>query len=169
MDYGVESLRQTLQAEIDSGFSIIGIGANDTEAYAPLIADIRGQRVAVVAATQVLDGSLANAWTATPTQPGLASAKPIDRLVRAVAEARTQADTVAVFLHWGLERATCPTGDQQSLAETLVDAGADIVVGGTPIGSRAVAAWATQWCITAWATSLSGPGQRRPAVLACSW
>jgi poly-gamma-glutamate capsule biosynthesis protein CapA/YwtB (metallophosphatase superfamily) len=130
MDYGVESLRQTLQAEIDSRFPIIGIGANDTEAYAPFIADIRGQRVAVVAATQVLDGSLANAWTATPTQPGLASAKPIDRLVRAVSEARAQADTVVVFLHWGVERATCPTGDQQSLAQTLVDAGADIVVGG---------------------------------------
>ena len=130
MDYGVESLRQTLQAEIDSGFPIIGIGANETEAYAPLIADIRGQRVAVVAATQVLDASLADAWTATPTQPGLASAKPIDRLVRAVTEARAQADTVVVFLHWGVERETCPTGDQQSLAQTLVDAGADIVVGG---------------------------------------
>jgi poly-gamma-glutamate synthesis protein (capsule biosynthesis protein) len=130
MDYGVESLSQTLQAEIDSGFPVIGIGANDTEAYAPLIADIRGQRVAVVAATQVLDSSLATAWTATPTQPGLASAEPIDRLVRAVTEARAQADTVVVFLHWGVERATCPAGDQQSLAQTLVDAGADIVVGG---------------------------------------
>jgi poly-gamma-glutamate capsule biosynthesis protein CapA/YwtB (metallophosphatase superfamily) len=130
MDFGVESLRETLQAESDSGFPIIGIGANETEAFAPYVADIGGQRVAVLAATQVLDGSLANAWTATPTQPGLASAKRIDRLVEAVTDARASVDTVVVFLHWGIERSTCPTGDQQSLAQTLVDAGADIVVGG---------------------------------------
>jgi poly-gamma-glutamate capsule biosynthesis protein CapA/YwtB (metallophosphatase superfamily) len=130
MDYGVEALRETLQAEIDSGFPIIGIGANETEAFAPYIADIRGQRVAVIAATQVLDGSLANVWTATPTQPGLASAKRIDRLVQAVTEARALVDTVVMFLHWGVERTTCPTGNQQSLAQTLADAGADIVVGG---------------------------------------
>src|SRR4029450_6082886 len=71
-----------------------------------------------------------NAWTATPTQPGLASARRIDRLVEAVSDARASVDTVVVFLHWGIERSTCPTGDQQSLAQTLVEAGADIVVGG---------------------------------------
>ena len=41
-----------------------------------------------------------------------------------------RSDTVVVFLHWGIEKQTCPTGDQQALASALVDAGADIVVGG---------------------------------------
>ena len=40
------------------------------------------------------------------------------------------ADTVVVFLHWGIEGHTCPSADQEQLARTLVDAGADIVVGG---------------------------------------
>ena len=35
-----------------------------------------------------------------------------------------------MFLHWGIETQTCPSPDQQQLARTLVDAGADIVVGG---------------------------------------
>ena len=37
---------------------------------------------------------------------------------------------VIVFLHWGIEQDTCPSGDQQNLARTLTDAGADLVVGG---------------------------------------
>jgi poly-gamma-glutamate synthesis protein (capsule biosynthesis protein) len=47
-----------------------------------------------------------------------------------VQEARATSDTVVVFLHWGIERQTCPSAVQQQLAQTLVDAGADIVVGG---------------------------------------
>jgi poly-gamma-glutamate capsule biosynthesis protein CapA/YwtB (metallophosphatase superfamily) len=36
---------------------------------------------------------------------------------------------VVVFLHWGLELASCPTPDQKRLAALLVTAGADVVVG----------------------------------------
>lgn len=126
MDFGVESLRETLAA----GFPIIGIGADEDEAYAPYVADIRGHRVAVLAATQVLDGDLLAEWTAGPDQPGLASAKRVDRLLEAVRAARADADTVVVFLHWGVERETCPTASQRDLAAALVEAGADVVVGG---------------------------------------
>ena len=49
--------------------------------------------------------------------------------MRAVREARRTSDTVVVFLHWGLELATCPTGVQTSLARKLVAAGADVVAG----------------------------------------
>ena len=38
-----------------SGFPIIGIGNNATEAFAPYRATIKGQRIAVIGATQVLD------------------------------------------------------------------------------------------------------------------
>jgi poly-gamma-glutamate capsule biosynthesis protein CapA/YwtB (metallophosphatase superfamily) len=91
---------------------------------------LRGQRVAIIAATQVLDAHLQGSWTATATQSGLASAKRVDRLVQAVTEARAAADTVVVYLHWGVERRTCPSEAQQTLAGRLVAAGADVVVGG---------------------------------------
>jgi poly-gamma-glutamate capsule biosynthesis protein CapA/YwtB (metallophosphatase superfamily) len=130
MDFGLESLQETLAAEQASGFPIIGIGIDETEAYAPFIADVRGQRIAVIGATQVLDDSLIEEWTAGPGKPGLASAKRVDRLVQAVAEARAVADTVVVFLHWGIETQTCPSANQQELARALVDAGADVIVGG---------------------------------------
>ena len=90
---------------------------------------VDGQRIAIIGATQVLDDHLITEWTAGPGKIGLASAKDEPRLLRAVREARETSDTVVVFLHWGLELATCPTGAQTSLARALVGAGADVVVG----------------------------------------
>jgi poly-gamma-glutamate synthesis protein (capsule biosynthesis protein) len=51
-------------------------------------------------------------------------------LVAAVRAARATSDTVVVFLHWGVEMHSCPSAAQEELAQTLVDAGADIVIGG---------------------------------------
>ena len=110
MDFGAGGLAETLavkRAQAD-GF-VIGIGGDEDEAFAPFRAEVRGQRVAVIAATQVLDDNLIDSWTATATQGGLASAKRVDRLVAEVRAARATSDTVVVFLHWGVETETCPT------------------------------------------------------------
>ncbi len=130
LDFGPEGLDDSLAAEQATGFPVIGIGRDAAEAYAPFETRIKGQRIAVVAATQVLDANLIATWTATETRAGLASAKEIERLTTAVAQVRPRSDTVVVFLHWGVERETCPTAAQRDLARRLVEAGADIVVGG---------------------------------------
>lgn len=130
MDFGLPSLVETLGAEQASGFPVIGIGADETEAYAPYVTEVRGQRIAVIAATQVLDASLIDRWTAGPDKPGLASAKRVERLTAEVSAARAIADTVVVFLHWGVEGDVCPSTTQQELALRLVGAGADVIVGG---------------------------------------
>jgi poly-gamma-glutamate synthesis protein (capsule biosynthesis protein) len=129
MVYGVESFAETLAAERARGVPVVGIGADEVEAYAPHIVNVRGHRVAFLAATQILDAHLVDDWSAGPGKPGLASALRVDRLVQAVAAARARADTVAVYLHWGVERRQCATEAQRTLARQLVDAGADIVVG----------------------------------------
>jgi len=128
-DFGAGGLQDSLAARAASGFPLIGIGQDIDEAFTPFRATVKGQRIAIIAATQVLDDSLISSWTAGPGIPGLASAKLVDRLVQEVQAARVVSDTVVVFLHWGIEKQTCPTGSQQSLATTLVEAGADIVVG----------------------------------------
>ncbi|MEY2452706.1 MAG: hypothetical protein QOD92_2280 [Acidimicrobiaceae bacterium] len=130
-DFGPDGLEESLAIkEAQPDRLIIGIGRNDAEAYAPFTTTIRGQRIAVIAATQVLDGELIDSWTATPTHPGLASAKRVDALVAAVQQARANADTLVVYLHWGIERNDCPSDVQKTLAQQLVDAGADIIIGG---------------------------------------
>jgi Bacterial capsule synthesis protein PGA_cap len=129
LDYGVEGLEDTLAAEQSTGFDLIGVGHNAAEAYAPHRMEVNGQRIAVIAATQVIDEQLVSSWTATDTHAGLASAKDVDRLVSSVAAARLDSDTLVVFLHWGVEGQACPSTSQQTLAQQVVDAGADIVVG----------------------------------------
>lgn len=129
MDFGEVGLRDSLAAARKARFPVIGIGLSAKDAYRPFRATIRGQRIAVLAATQVLDDNLIAAWTADPHAPGLASAKDVPRLLSAVQAARKTSDTVVVFLHWGLELAACPTTDQRTLAQQLVAVGADIVVG----------------------------------------
>lgn len=129
MDYGTEGLADTLAARDASGFPVVGIGHDAAEAYAPYRTVVNGQRIAVLAATDVLDANLIGRSTATDDQSGVASAKRVDRLVAAVQAARADSDTVVVFLHWGTEGQTCPNAAQPGLARRLVDAGADLVVG----------------------------------------
>jgi poly-gamma-glutamate capsule biosynthesis protein CapA/YwtB (metallophosphatase superfamily) len=130
LDYGLAGLRDSLAAAKRYRFPVVGIGLDDTQAYRPFRRTVNGQRIAIIGATQVLDDELISAWTAGPGKPGLASAKDVPRLVRAVRAARATSDTVVVFLHWGVELQQCPSRDQRALAKQLVAAGADIVVGG---------------------------------------
>lgn len=129
MDYGATGLTDTLAAGREAGLAIIGAGADAAAAFAPWRATLNGIDVAVLAATDVLDTSTIDDWTAGPDSAGLASAKDPQRLLGAVREQARQADVVAVMLHWGVERTVCPTDDQQELAALLAAAGADVVVG----------------------------------------
>jgi poly-gamma-glutamate synthesis protein (capsule biosynthesis protein) len=108
---------------------MVGIGSNAAQAFAPYRATISGQRITIIAATQVIAANLVSTWTATSSQGGVASALNPTELVRAVQAARRTSDTVVVYLHWGTETVACPNPQQEPLAEQLVKAGADIVVG----------------------------------------
>ena len=130
LDFGREGLFDTLAAARAAGLPLVGLGEDEDAAYAPHVVEVKGQRIAVLGATQVLDGQYVDAWTARGDAPGMASAKRVDRLLEEVRRARAEADTVVVHLHWGEERNPCPLPRQQELAQQLVDAGADVVVGG---------------------------------------
>lgn len=128
-DCGPGGLQQALAIKAKAGLPILGIGQNADEAFTPYETTIHGERIAIVAATQVIDSDLQSAWTATATQAGLASAYDVDALVAEVEKVRRWADTVVVYLHWGTELDDCPNPLQEPLANVLVKAGADIVIG----------------------------------------
>ncbi|WUH99209.1 CapA family protein [Spirillospora sp. NBC_00431] len=130
MDFMEGGLRDSLAAIKRSGFPVVGIGKNADAAFSPYRVTVKGNKLAIVGATQVLDDNLIQAWTATDTKGGLASAKDVPRMVQAVKQARKGSDVVIVHLHWGAELQPCPLPRQQELAKQLVAAGADIVVGG---------------------------------------
>lgn len=134
MDYGVVGLTDTLRALGDAGVRAVGAGMTSARAYRPYRTAIRDRRIAVIGATQVLDGFAIDAWNPTADSPGLASAKEdnagLDRLLAAVRRADRANHTVVVMLHWGEEKRQCPLERQQQLAAQLRSAGADVIVGG---------------------------------------
>jgi poly-gamma-glutamate capsule biosynthesis protein CapA/YwtB (metallophosphatase superfamily) len=132
MDFGPVGLQDTLQAAGRERLPLVGAGVDAAAAYAPWVSTINGRRIALLAATQVMDSVLLDTWPAQEDRAGLASAKEehVQRLLDAVRAAGRSADIVVVYLHWGVERETCPTVVQQDLAARLAEAGADVIVGG---------------------------------------
>ena len=126
LDLGPEGLSRTLAAAEGRDVAVLGLGADEDEAYAPVVRRVGGQSVAVIAATQRLAPERIATDTAGPGAPGVASAKRVDRLVAEVRAVSEVADVVVVYLHWGEDGETCPTTGQQELAVALVDAGSYI-------------------------------------------
>jgi len=128
-DCGEAGLQMALAYRARARYTVLGIGQNSNQAFRSYQTAINGERIGIIAATQVIDSDLMSSWTATPTHAGLASAYSVDRLVGAVEAARRVDDTVIVFLHWGVQLDDCPDPLQEPLATVLVRAGADIVIG----------------------------------------
>ena len=128
VDYGPVGLQDTLRAVDRSPIPVVGIGRTEDEAFAPAVVDVRGVRVAFVSASQIYEETTTY-YAAGPSEPGIASALPRDRLLRAVREARQQADVVVAYVHWGLEGYTCPGDEAIASAEALEAAGADVILG----------------------------------------
>lgn len=131
LDYGPVGVGDARSAARKAGLPVVGFGRDATQAYAPHIITVKGQRIAFLAATAVVDSVLVSSWSAGPDQPGVATAVDGDNtaLVAAVRRVRSRVDTVVVDLHYGADLTPCPTQIQSTLAQDLARAGADIVLG----------------------------------------
>jgi poly-gamma-glutamate capsule biosynthesis protein CapA/YwtB (metallophosphatase superfamily) len=128
-DYGAVGVRDSLAAIGTSPIPVIGFGADSAAAYRPYVADVRGTKIALIAASQIHDRTMA-AWKAGPGKPGIASALDTAALVGAVRQARQQgAQAVIVYVHWGTEGSACPNSEQKALAARLAGEGVTAVVG----------------------------------------
>ncbi|MFI1583989.1 CapA family protein [Embleya sp. NPDC020630] len=128
VDYGKVGLDDSIAAVQNPPIGVVGIGKDADQAYRPFIKNVKGVKVAFVAASQVQD--ITNQlYRAGAGKPGIASALQADRLVRAVKDAKAQADVVIVYMHWGIEGDKCPSTDQTGLTRKLADAGAAAVLG----------------------------------------
>jgi poly-gamma-glutamate synthesis protein (capsule biosynthesis protein) len=127
LDYGEIGLLDTLDYAKTANMPVVGAGRNVIEAYEPYVTTVKGIRVGVVALSQVWE--LAAQWKATVTKPGIAMAFDKALSVAAVKKAKSMADIVVVYLHWGTEDVNCANNDQKSIAKALAEAGAHILVG----------------------------------------
>jgi poly-gamma-glutamate synthesis protein (capsule biosynthesis protein) len=129
VDYGPVGLQDTLAAKKTSPIPIVGIGADEDEAFAPAVLRAKGLDVAVFGADQVWEMTLAR-YSAGPGKGGVASSTPPTRIEAAVRAAAKKYDLVVVFLHWGTDYQKCPDALSTQTAQVLERAGADIIVGG---------------------------------------
>jgi poly-gamma-glutamate synthesis protein (capsule biosynthesis protein) len=108
-----------------------GGGRNLEEAHAPLIIERNGLRIALLG----YDEFKPRSFEAGRDSPGVAWS--LDEEAQVVADIKSArsahgADLVIPFMHWGSEDDTEPNERQGILARTMIDAGADVVVGAHP-------------------------------------
>jgi poly-gamma-glutamate capsule biosynthesis protein CapA/YwtB (metallophosphatase superfamily) len=127
MDFGIDGLRDTMQALTQAGIRYAGAGENLAAARRPAIIEANGVRVAVLAYSLTFPEEF---W-AGPDRAGTAFGH--EQQVRAdVAAARQHADIVLVSFHWGREGTVEPRDYQLALGRAAIDAGAAAVVGHHP-------------------------------------
>ncbi len=128
LDFGVAGFEETMRHLEEQGIAHLGAGANLEEAARPLIREINGIRIALVAFVSYAPPG----FIAADGAPGVNYLSDLERMVQQVAEAREQADAVVVILHGGTEYSKTSNEGQRAAARTAIDAGADLVVGHHP-------------------------------------
>jgi len=126
-DWDRPALLDTVARLRAAGLRPVGAGANDLEAHFPLIVNMKGVKAAFLAYV----GIEPKQATARPDRPGVAWLDA-DRVISDIGFVRPFADIVVVCLHWGVEYAPRPNRRQGEMAHRMIDAGADLVVGGHP-------------------------------------
>ena len=142
MDQRTAGVYRTLDVLDEAGLAHVGTyrsQAERDERSGIVVADVGGVSVAFLSYTYGLNGfrlpqdefyavNLFNLdYYTTLANPDY------ERLQADLAAARAlDADLIAVIIHWGVEYQNAPNGHQTSLAQFLVEQGADLVLGGHP-------------------------------------
>lgn len=124
-DKGAEGVLHTLAALDNAGIGYVGVGVPVVRAgrVDGLISRVGGFRVAFVAATDILNRTVAGIDVARVDTLTLA---------RNIASVRERADLVVALVHWGEEYHRVPSHRQKTLAEWMRSRGVDVVVGSHP-------------------------------------
>ena len=126
-DYGKTAFMDMLAHLPAHGITPVGGGANLRAAHTPVIREVRGTRVGILAYCEIGPETFA----ATATTPGHAWLDPA--LMSAdIRRTRPLVDYLVVFTHWGIEYQLQQTEHQVAMAHAAIDAGADFVVGAHP-------------------------------------
>ncbi|MBH5318220.1 CapA family protein [Paenibacillus sp. GSMTC-2017] len=129
LDQGVEGMVDTMTHLDEAGISHMGTGNNDTEAFAPVIKEVNGIKVAYIGVSNVIPFA---EQKADRNVAGIAETYETTRTVKAIKSAKEKADIVVLMVHWGVMGADMPEPYQKNNARIYIDAGADLVIGSHP-------------------------------------
>jgi poly-gamma-glutamate synthesis protein (capsule biosynthesis protein) len=125
-DQGPEALLDSIRNLKHAGIVSLGAGASEREADAPRYVEVKGWRIGLVGVGEVIDPDY---QVADGDEIGTAVGHDFPRAIRAIREAKANADLVIVVIHWGVELDTQPRDYQVDEAHRMVDAGADMIFG----------------------------------------
>jgi len=131
LDYGPQTLAETLGLIKGNGMYPVGAGMSETHAYGPLIVDVNGLRIAFLGRVNIpveLTTFDTRSWAAVGDHAGIAWGEAAEMKV-AVRAAKAQADVVVVLLHAGWEMYYAPPSEERVLAQAAIDSGASLVLG----------------------------------------
>ena len=139
LDQGREGVVETRRRLDAVGLLTAGAAANRAQAWTPLVVELPGLSVGVVAMTRWLNGRSNGVDPGAPQAPlvpyprdpasgGHAEAE----VVAQVAALARQVDVVVVSIHWGVEYAPRPLEADRAFARALADAGALLIIGHHP-------------------------------------
>jgi poly-gamma-glutamate synthesis protein (capsule biosynthesis protein) len=127
MDYGAAGLLDQIKQLNTNEIQYFGAGKNSQAAFAPLILEMNGQKIALIGVNDI------ETWYTASGANSAGSAYLSETLIKsAIKLAKTKADIVIIEPHWGFEYYLNYVAAQKDWAHKFIDWGADIVVGGHP-------------------------------------
>ncbi len=139
-DWGSEALTDTVSILETNGIETVGAGRNYEEANQPVVKEVSGNKIAFLAYTNLYPEGL----EAGESRPGISD---FDSAQKKIVEAKEVADIVVVSLHWGDEYGSRSNQVQQTIGRSLVDAGADLVIGHHPHVIEEIEPYGDGWII----------------------
>jgi poly-gamma-glutamate capsule biosynthesis protein CapA/YwtB (metallophosphatase superfamily) len=137
-DYGTEAFRQTLRRIDRSSIRRVGAGTDAPDAWRPVVLRRDGTSFGFVAFN-----AIGETPRATANGPGAAEVRmqprtgplnraDLGRLTETITRLADRVDVVIALPHWGDQYTNVPVPDQRRVGAAMIDAGADLVVGGHP-------------------------------------
>jgi poly-gamma-glutamate synthesis protein (capsule biosynthesis protein) len=126
-DYGANVITSMMSRFDDNGFTYFGVGKNTEDAFKVKYLEYEGTKIAFFG-VNAIEGVYNNVGKSTPG----AAYFDEGRIKTAIKDARTKADIVIVFPHWGKERVKTSNEFQEKWGKIFVDNGADLVIGMHP-------------------------------------
>lgn len=131
LDKGYEGLRITIGELTARGIMHAGVQMEDEQAMHTDLIGIEGIQVAVLAYAYGL--SEAGKANATPSEQNAVAMLDTQRMVEEIRQARADgANVVIVLPHWGTKNKQETPEELRTLAQTLAQAGADVILGTHP-------------------------------------
>jgi poly-gamma-glutamate synthesis protein (capsule biosynthesis protein) len=127
IDYGKEAFMKSIALLRMHNIFPVGGGANQTEAFKPLLLEKNGESFAIFGMVDfILDATIFD-----PNSPYPAFIK-VDTLCARIKELNSLVDNIIVSIHWGKGNSHTITNRQKEIAHQLIDAGTDLILGHHP-------------------------------------